>query len=64
MSAIGIVGFCVWAHHMVMVGLDVDSRGYFSAATAFVSIPTSDLLYLWWLHWFGALLCFFGFHSP
>ena len=36
MSEIAIVVLCVWAHNMVILGLDVDSREYFSAATSVV----------------------------
>merc|ERR1712187_1109213 len=53
MSCISLLGSVVWGHHMYTVGLETDTRAYFTGVTILISLPTGTKIFNWLSSYLG-----------
>ena len=53
MSSISLLGSLVWGHHMYTVGLESDTRAYFTGVTILISLPTGTKIFNWLTTYLG-----------
>merc|ERR1739846_201350 len=53
MSSISLLGSLVWGHHMYTVGLESDTRAYFTGVTILISLPTGTKIFNWLFTYLG-----------
>merc|ERR1712032_993543 len=53
MSCISLLGSVVWGHHMYAVGLETDTRAYFTGVTILISLPTGTKIFNWLSSYLG-----------
>ena len=50
------LGSIVWGHHMYTIGLETDTRAYFTGITILISLPTGTKIFNWLSTYLGNLL--------
>merc|ERR1712186_44000 len=53
MCCISLLGSVVWGHYMYTVGLETDTRAYFTGVTILISLPTGTKIFNWLSSYLG-----------